>query len=76
MSESSILIERISPLESESSSASLTTYLIEIRNVIAAEDEAEIYNRIRNIENMHYYNVPPQNNAVDYERLDPNLFKS
>jgi len=53
------------PLESESSSASLQTY----RNVIAAESEAEIYNRIRALENLQYFNVPPQNNMGDYERL-------
>lgn len=52
-------------LESESSSASLSTY----RNVIAAENEAEIYNRIRNLENNQYYNLPPQNNIGDYESL-------
>lgn len=34
-----------------------------------AENEAEIYARIRNLENQHYYNLPPQNNPGDYERL-------
>ena len=52
-------------LESSSSSESLATY----RNVIAAENEAEIYQRIRVLENQHYYNIPPQNNQGDYERL-------
>lgn len=52
-------------LESSSSSDSLSTY----RNVIAAENEAEIYDRIRVLENQHYYNIPPQNNQGDYERL-------
>jgi len=52
-------------LESESSSASLATY----RNEIAAESEADIYNRIRHLEHMEYSNIPPQNNIGDYERL-------
>ncbi|KAL3534674.1 hypothetical protein ACH5RR_003135 [Cinchona calisaya] len=52
-------------LESSSSSESLATF----RNVIAAENEAEIYTRLRNIESLHYYNLPPQNNPGDYERL-------
>jgi len=52
-------------LESESSSASLSTY----RQVIAAESEHNIYARIRNMENQHYYNLPPQNNVGDYETL-------
>lgn len=37
-------------LESSSSSESLATF----RNVIAAENEAEIYERIRVLENQHY----------------------
>lgn len=53
------------PLESESSSASLNTY----RNVIAAESEASIYDRIRILENQHFYNIPPQNNPREYENL-------
>ena len=55
----------IPPLDSSSSSESRNTF----RNVIMAEDEAEIYARIRNLENQHYYNLPPQNNPGDYERL-------
>lgn len=52
-------------LPSSSSSESLNTF----RNVIAAENEAEIYTRIRDLENMQYFNLPPQNNPGDYERL-------
>nr|YP_010127597.1 hypothetical protein KQ602_mgp03 [Bougainvillea spectabilis]QPP04921.1 hypothetical protein [Bougainvillea spectabilis] len=52
-------------LESSSSSESLTTY----RTVIAAENEAEIYVRIRELENLLYYNIPPQHNPGEYERL-------
>lgn len=52
-------------LESSSSSESLATF----RNVIAAENEAEIYERIRVLENQHYYNIPPHNNPGDYARL-------
>lgn len=50
---------------SESSSESLWTF----RNIIAAENEAEIYTRIRSIENEQYYNLPPQNHPGEYERL-------
>ncbi|KAL5077878.1 hypothetical protein RYX36_016862 [Vicia faba] len=52
-------------LESSSSYESLATF----RNVIAAENEAEIYERIRVLENQHYYNIPPHNNPGDYARL-------
>ncbi|KAI4377093.1 hypothetical protein MLD38_014779 [Melastoma candidum] len=52
-------------LESSSSSESLATF----RNVIAAENEAEIYVRIRNLENLQYYNLPPQNNQGEYEQI-------
>ncbi|CAI8600299.1 unnamed protein product [Vicia faba] len=43
--------------------------LATFRNVIAAENEAEIYERIRVLENQHYYNIPPHNNPGDYARL-------
>lgn len=59
-------------LESESSSESLNTF----RNVIAAENEAEIYQRIRFLENQDYYNLPPQNNPGDYEQLVRENFNS
>lgn len=52
-------------LESESSSESLNTF----RNVIAAENEGEIYRRIRLLENGQYYNLPPQNTLGDYPAL-------
>lgn len=52
-------------LESSSSSESLATF----RAQIAAENEAEIYQRIRILESRDYYNIPPQNNPGDYERL-------
>ena len=55
----------ISVLQSSSSSESLATY----RNVINAENEAEIYERIRALENACYYNLPPQNNQGEYEAL-------
>lgn len=50
---------------STSSSVSLETF----RTVIAADNEAEIYRRIHHLENCYYYNLPPQNNPGDYERL-------
>jgi hypothetical protein len=53
------------PVESSSSSESLATF----RNVIAAENEEEIYIRIRHLESLDYYCLPPQNNPGDYERL-------
>ena len=52
-------------VESSSSSESLATF----RNVIAADKEMEIYNRITNMETQLYYNIPPQNNPGDYARL-------
>lgn len=52
-------------LEEDSSSESLNTY----RNLIAAENEAEIFARLQNLENQDLYNVPPQNNLGDYARL-------
>ena len=52
-------------LESESSSESLNTF----RNVIMGDNEAELYRRIRFLERQDYYNLPPQNNNGDYERL-------
>lgn len=52
-------------LESSSSSESLATF----RAVIAAENEAEIYARIRNLENRDFYNLPPQNPPGEYEGL-------
>lgn len=55
----------IPALESSSSSESLATF----RGVIAAENEAEIYARIRNMENLDFYNLPPQNRPGEYEGL-------
>ena len=52
-------------LESSSSSESLATF----RAQIARENEAEIYQRIRVLENRHFHNLPPQNAPGDYERL-------
>ena len=43
------------PLESSSSSESLNTF----RNLYAADYEQTIYNRIRTLENGHYYNISP-----------------
>lgn len=59
-------------LESESSSESLNTF----RNLIAAENEAEIYRRIRFLENGAYYNLPPQNTPGDYAALVRENFNS
>lgn len=53
------------PVESSSSSESLATF----RNVIAAANEAEIYNRIRALEGLQYYNLPPQKNPGEYESI-------
>ncbi|KAL2505771.1 Uncharacterized protein Adt_21392 [Abeliophyllum distichum] len=53
------------PMESSSTSVSLTTY----RNRIAVENESELFDRIKNLEQMEFYNLPPQNNAGDYQRL-------
>lgn len=55
----------LSALESSSSYESLATF----RNLIALENEAEIYERIRVLENQYYYNIPPHNNPGDYARL-------
>lgn len=52
-------------LESSSSSESLATFRAEI----AAENEAEIYARIRSLQSRDYYNLPPQNNPGEYEGL-------
>ena len=52
-------------MESSSSSESFATF----RNVIAAANEAEIYNRIRALEGLQYYNLPPQNNPGEYESI-------
>jgi hypothetical protein len=53
------------PVESSSSSESLATF----RNVIAAENENEIYRRIRHLESLDYCCLPPQKNPGDSERL-------
>lgn len=50
------------PLESSSSTESLGTY----RNIIAAESEAQIYQRIQALEGGLYYNLPPQNEPGEY----------
>jgi hypothetical protein len=52
-------------LESESITESIGTY----RNGAAAESEALVYDRIRDLENQHFYNIPPQNNEGEYENL-------
>nr|YP_010194762.1 hypothetical protein LK293_mgp002 [Arctium tomentosum]YP_010194792.1 hypothetical protein LK293_mgp103 [Arctium tomentosum]YP_010194892.1 hypothetical protein LK294_mgp002 [Arctium lappa]YP_010194922.1 hypothetical protein LK294_mgp104 [Arctium lappa]QZZ81501.1 hypothetical protein [Arctium tomentosum]QZZ81531.1 hypothetical protein [Arctium tomentosum]QZZ81631.1 hypothetical protein [Arctium lappa]QZZ81661.1 hypothetical protein [Arctium lappa] len=52
-------------LESSSSSESWATFRAEI----AAENEAEIYARIRSLQSHYYYNLPPQNNPGEYEGL-------
>lgn len=53
------------PLESSSSTESLGTY----RNVIAADNEAEIYQRIQALEAREYYNIPPQDEVGEYESI-------
>jgi len=52
-------------LESEYHSVSLNTH----RNQIDAENEREIYQRIRILENQYFYNIPPQNNEGEYANL-------
>lgn len=52
-------------LESSSSTESLATFRAEI----AAENEAEIFARIRSLQSRDYYNLPPQNNPGEYEGL-------
>ena len=52
-------------LESSSSTESLGTY----RNFIAADNEAEIYQRIRALQTREYYNIPPQNAIGEYETI-------
>ena len=52
-------------LESSSSSESLATF----RALIAGDNEAEIYQRIRALESQDFYNVPPQNQPGEYEGL-------
>ena len=39
------------------------------RAEIAAENEAEIFARIRSLQTRDYYNLPPQNNPGEYEVL-------
>ena len=56
---------RLPTSESSSSSESLATF----RNVIAAENETEIYQRIKNLENGHYYSIPPQTRPGEYEAI-------
>jgi hypothetical protein len=53
-------------LESSSSSESL---LATFRAEIAAENEADIFARIRSLETRDYYNLPPQKNPGEYEVL-------
>lgn len=53
------------PLESSSSSESLNTF----RHVLAADYENTIYNRIRTLENGHFYNIPPQTRPGEYESI-------
>lgn len=52
-------------LESSSSSESLATF----RAHIAADYEADIFNRIRHLEAGHYYNLPPQTRSGEYEAI-------
>jgi len=52
-------------LESESITESIGTF----RNGAAAESEALVYDRIRILENQHFYNIPPQNNEGEYANL-------
>jgi len=52
-------------LESESITESIGTY----RNGAAAESEALVYQRIRTLEDQHFYNIPPQNNEGEYANL-------
>jgi len=47
----------------------MKNWLATFRNVIAAANEAEIYNRIRALEGLQYYNLPPQNNPGEYESI-------
>ncbi|KAL0281747.1 UNVERIFIED_CONTAM: Cytochrome c oxidase subunit [Sesamum radiatum] len=47
------------PVE-ESSSSSSSEELATFRNVIAANNEAELYSRITFLENQNYYGLPPQ----------------
>nr|KAJ0201170.1 hypothetical protein LSAT_V11C600339050 [Lactuca sativa] len=53
------------------SSESLATFRAEI----AADNEAEIYARIRSLRGRDYYNLPPQNNPGEYEGLVHNNFE-
>ena len=52
-------------LESSSSSESLATF----RNIIAADFEHDIYQRIRNLESAQFYNLPPQTRPGEYESI-------
>ena len=52
-------------LESSSSSESLNTF----RNVIMPDNENNLYTRIIFLEEQSCYNLPPQSNLGDYERL-------
>jgi hypothetical protein len=48
--------------------------LATFRAEIAADNEAEIYARIRSLQSRDYYNLPPQNNPGEYEALVRNDF--
>lgn len=58
-------LSSLPPLESSSSTESLGTY----RNIIAADNEAQIYQRIQALEAGLYFNIPPQNEGGEYEGL-------
>ncbi|KAL0293614.1 UNVERIFIED_CONTAM: Cytochrome c oxidase subunit [Sesamum radiatum] len=53
------------PVE-ESSSSSSSEELATFRNVIAANNEAELYSRITFLENQNYYGLPPQTRPGEY----------
>lgn len=53
------------PVEYSSSSESLYTF----RTIIAAANEAEIYDRIRALEALDYYGLPPQTRPGEYEAI-------
>ncbi|KAK4412010.1 60S ribosomal protein L5, mitochondrial [Sesamum alatum] len=63
----------ISPVE-ESSSSSSSEELATFRNVIAANNEAELYSRITFLENQNYYGLPPQTRPGEYAAIVHNHF--
>ncbi|KAL0310401.1 UNVERIFIED_CONTAM: Cytochrome c oxidase subunit [Sesamum calycinum] len=56
-------------IEESSSSSSSDDSLTTFRNIIAAPNERELYNRITFLENQNYYGLPPQTRPGEYSSI-------